>query len=296
MKIKLNLLLTTIFLLGLEVNSYSQDLIVPHIGDSLKCKITKETEDKIYFTTKVYGEWRKVFLPKSQIKSVTKSYFKKPEILPEKVYETKYSKFRISADFGISRTLGKIDPLFPDVLKRHLNELKTGNIFCLSTTFFPIKFFGLGFDASRHFSRNEVTGLSYKIPGQTTVRYSNLTEEIAVNYFGPSICIRAYSKNHKTQFNTYYSMGVLNYKNYFYFGNTATITGRSLGIVIGESVDFKIDRNILLGIGAKITLGALTKARITTAGSSEVLNLSKTPESLSRIEITAGLKINSIFR
>ncbi len=91
-------------------------------------------------------------------------------------------------------------------------------------------------------------------------------------------------------------MGILSYTNTIFFGSESTITGSSLGVVIGESVEYTLDRNILIGLGIRLTLGALTEARLTNSSSSTLLNLSKAPESMTRIEITAGLKINSLFK
>ena len=289
------LFLVLLFLVGYTV-SFSQDLIIANSGDSLKCKITKETEDKIYFTTKVYGEWRKVFLPKSQIKSVNKSFYKKVETIPDSVFKTKYAKFRFSVDFGGSRTFGQIQPQTSSILKSHLERLRYGTVFNISSGYFFTNAFGIGLDFSRNSCQDEVDGLAYSITGQSTVRYTKLSEKVKVDYFGPSIFLRGYTKNYKTQFITTYSMGILSYTNTIFFGSESTITGSSLGVVIGESVEYTLDRNILIGLGIRLTLGALTEARLTNSSSSTLLNLSKAPESMTRIEITAGLKINSLFK
>ncbi len=56
-------------------STQAQDLIITQNQDSLKCKITKVTEDDVYFTLRVNGKKLRTQLPAAKLKRCLPGYY-----------------------------------------------------------------------------------------------------------------------------------------------------------------------------------------------------------------------------
>ena len=223
-------------------NTIAQDLIVGIEGDSLNCLIVKETIDKVFFSAKKNGSYKRMNLPKNQIKSITKSFYKTFDELEFKADETinkePYTRIRLSVDYGRSKFFNQIE--FSEF--KFLNSLKNtikGNSIIFSGAYFFKRKIGLGLDAF------------YFKPSQKAIVFS-----------GSPLSYKSYDRN-----SVYFVGASFIFKRYFEVSELQSLSSVSLGlaklnrkseneytsgILISQSFDQPVLKNLFFGIGGKL--------------------------------------------
>jgi hypothetical protein len=149
MKKLLSLTVLLIVILVTKNTVFAQDLIVGISGDSLNCFILKETEEKVYFTAKVGGVFKRVNLAKDQIKTINKSFYKvfeEPTSNNNQPNEP-FNRIRISLEYGRSKIFDqKLFNRNRNSISSRNNYLINANSINFSGSYFFNKKIGLGLD------------------------------------------------------------------------------------------------------------------------------------------------------
>ena len=125
------------------------------------------------------------------------------------------------------------------------------------------------------------------------VRTGSLKDDITIQYFGPALCTRIISANKQTQLVSDLSLGYLSYKNNATVIDNFILTGGTIGFLWDLGVDFAIDKNISLGFSFAFIIGTLNQYDFDDGKQVQTIKLDKDNlESISRIDISAGLKWN----
>jgi hypothetical protein len=282
-----------IFFIGFKT-AKSQDLIVTNKGDSLNCEITKIKSDYIYFTFKYENEIRNTLLPVSQVKFFKKNFYTHSEIPIEKLKKNNnYQKVKISAFGGWSYLTGKLSNKVPDDFRQYMKELKSGYHFGGDVCFFVSEKIGLGLKYTNFKTKNEIYDI-YIIDTLTGKKRTGiLRDDITVQYFGPALFMRFYSKNKMVAFLSNISLGYLSYKNDAVVVDRFTLSSGTVGMVYDLGVDFMLDRNLAIGLGCSYVMGTLSEYEMNNRSSKQTIKLkSDELESISRIDLSIGLKLN----
>ena len=213
-------------------NSIAQDLIVGIEGDSLNCFIVKETVDKVFFSTKINGSFKRMNLPKNQIKSITKSYFKTFDELNDKSIETinsePYTRIRLSVEYGRSKIFNAItfgNDTFLKSLKNSLN----GNAINFSGVYFFRKNSGIGLDC-------------FFLKPSSKLKLYKVNSGI---YVGPSFSYRGYFEVSDMESITSISPGIV-------FFTTTNQLEYTVGVNFSQSFEQPLSENIFFGLGGRI--------------------------------------------
>ncbi|MDD5570867.1 MAG: hypothetical protein PHD97_06885 [Bacteroidales bacterium] len=282
-----------IFVIGFKT-AKTQDLIVTDKGDSLNCKITKIKSDYIYFTFKYENEIRNTLLPLSQVKFYKKDFYSRSEVPAEKLKnKLKYKKVKISAYGGWSYMTGTLSSDIPDDFRQYYKELKSGYHFGGEAGYFISEAIGLGIKYANFRTSNIMSNIYVKDTITGAIRTGILKNDITVQYFGPSLYVRFYSKNKMVAFTSNYSMGYLYYKNDVVVVDRYTLISGTVGMIYDFGVDFMLDRNLAFGLGFSYVMGTLNEYKTNNGSSVQTIKLKNNElESISRIDLSMGIKLN----
>jgi hypothetical protein len=278
----------------------SQDLIVTENGDSLNCKITEIKKDYIHFIYKYESEVRSTLLPVWKINYYKQGFYPNSEIANtvvkgeknKMVYSGNYQKVRLSFNGGYSHLVAKISEGIPPDFKDYYKELRSGTHLGAGVGIFISESIGFGARYSHFKTKNEIRGI-YAVNNYTgQVITGNLKDDITINYIGPAIYSRFYSRNKMSCFLANFSIGYLGYKDNAEIIEKFLVESSTIGVELDLEADFMIDKNIALGFGFGYVGGSLTKYDQTIGGKKTTIKLDpETPENISRIDLSVGLRL-----
>jgi hypothetical protein len=276
------------------VTAYSQDLIVTEKGDSINCKITNIKTDYIHFTFKYEKEIRNTLLPIGQIHFYKQNFYSKSEVPSDKIknIDGDYQKVRFTIYGGWSYRTAKVGDNVPSGLQEYIKELKSGYHIGGDFNYYFSENIGFGLKYSMFRSTNELNNI-YIVDENGQGRTGKVKDDITIQYFGPTLSSSFSSSNKKPRFITEFSLGYLSYKNKATVIDDFTITGGTLGLLLGLGVDVPINENLSLEFIFAYTAGTLNQYKYQDNMQTTTIKLDKDNlESLSRIDFSIGLRLS----
>jgi hypothetical protein len=284
--------------------SYSQDLIVTNVGDSIACKIVRLEEKSVYYSYIKYNLSEIREISRDRVRSVIPGFYtqrdssKSAAVMVRKdtllqafqapslstVQRTedslylKPSPWRFGINGGYAYRLFKPQISSTDYEMQYINDLKPGYSFGADLFYFPWEKVGLG--------------LKYNVYKSKGTRDIRTKDDITIQFAGISAAHRQAFENKKASVLTAFWVGYQPYHNVKRaIGQDFVLRAATMGWGGSVGIDQKIGKNIALNISGSCFIGNVYKFRKEYRGQEEVVNLQRENfEDLSRAEITVGLK------
>ena len=205
-------------------------------------------------------------------------------------------KFRINLNFGVSRTLGAIHDN-PIISKEYYDKLSIGRVINLSATYFHFRKIGLGIDLSSNYNSSSTT-VRWPIPsknGQYIYEQIPLSNQIATYYFAPQIMFRNFLGKNNIQSITSFSLGAGVKNSLVTFLNSDLNSSFYLGSLLSQGFDFSLTKNILIGFETRLFIAGFRDIIDATKTSNNMFSFPLIGKSISRFEVTVGIRLNSVF-
>ena len=288
-------------------HSYSQDLIVTNVGDSISCKIIRQTATIIHYSYFKYNITTVKELSRKKIRSVIPGYYRDKQNLQEPAGEvqpdslagnpveillTAGDSFSLSDPAGIGQSRWQIGinggysyRLFRPLISatayeaRYIEKIKSGYSIGADVFYFPWKRVGFG--------------LKYDIYRSTGERDIRTKDNITIQFAGASVAYRMGIVDHKTSLLTAFWAGYQPYKNIAtHIGQEYTLRAKTMGWGISVGIDRAISRAVALSLSGSCFISSAYKLQRDHKGRTETVNLAREKfEDLSRAQITLGVKL-----
>lgn len=200
-------------------------------------------------------------------------------------------EFRIAMQGGYSYRIASVAENTPPALKDYVNDLRSGYSFGLDAAYFVQPAHGFGLKYSRYSSKASLPNMRFSfIDG--SVSYGTISDDIAINFIGPSYLSQFPLSNPAHVFFGGLSLGYMGYNDNSVVGShNLNIKGATLGAALDLGYDYAISKYITLGAQASLTGGTLSKLTMDYGTSKETVELDEQNlESLSRLDLSAGLR------
>lgn len=283
--------LASLFLCSCQL--FAQDLIVTNKGDSLNCKITNLKKDFIYFTFKHKEEIRSSLLPLNQIVSYQYSFYESPLVPADKIKSThSYQQFSFTLKGGLSYRTAKTAELVPNDFHQYMKDLKSGYTYGADFTYYISEPIGIGLSYNAFRSSNALNNVYITTPDGITMN-GKMSDDITINFIGPSFNLRLLDGARKNASLIHIGIGYLGYKNNAMLIDHYTLEGSTVGFTWGVGYDLSLSRHTALGFQLSLLGGTLNKLNVDNGKTTRTMKLEKESyESLSRVDLTVGLKFN----
>lgn len=280
-----------LFVSFFSVNSYGQDLIVTYDNDSISCKITKVSDENVFFTFQNEGQYMRTLLNLSEVLIYQYNYYSTNHVPKENIIgNTKYPHFRLAINGGASYLLAKISSDVPEDLHSYMKELKTGYHFSADFKYYFTEVLGVGVNYSYFNTKNSIDEI-YVVDANGNLITGELSDNVSVNFIGPTFTTRFLSSNKPNAFLMGLSLGYMTYNNNAMLIDSYKLNGRTLGMVLDFSYDMGLSTTMMLGIQLSLTMGSLSSMDIYDGTTTQKINLREgSYESLSRIDLSIGLR------
>jgi hypothetical protein len=202
----------------------------------------------------------------------------------------KASHWRLAVNGGLSWWTAKIPGDAFGEQEKYIKELKSGHLFGADGTYFFNDKYGLGFKFTTFRSDNSLSGY-FQI--DTSIVAGTVSDDLAINFFAPTLWIRYPSRTGMSAFMMGLSIGYVHYVDY---GRLVIydvkISGGSVGLAWDLNYDIGISEHWALGLGAAITMGTLSSIDITSGGSSIHQELPEgSYQGVGHVDLTIGLRL-----
>ncbi|MFB6318315.1 hypothetical protein [Saccharicrinis sp. FJH54] len=281
-----------IFLVVSSFSLFSQDLIVTTDGDSLNCEITKVRPDFIYFTFNMKGENKKTLIARKEVADV-KYNFHPVEKTSESGYANKgsYDPLRIAIFGGYSYQTAKIADNVPTDFLPYMKKLKSGSNIGGDITYFISESVGFGFRLSQFKTSNSADIYVTGPDGSRT--YGEMSDNIRINYWGPTLTSRTYNRLQNNAFYSTLSLGYISYLDDYIMIDNYSIKGHTIGYLLEIGYDIDLSNNVALGFQLSFYAGNLFNINISDGNTiTEVQFEAGEYESVSRIDFTVGIRFH----
>ncbi len=291
-----NLKTKTIFLLLLFVvfstSIFSQDLLITNEGDSLNCKITKIKKDNIYFTFKHKDEIRSTLLPSNQVKYYQYNFYQKAIVPSNKIVGNEiYPHLRIAINGGWSYRIARLADNIPSDFKPYMEDLKSGYHYGGDISYFFSEQLGFGFKYYNYLSKNEIE--IYVNQANGTTQYGKMSDNISINFIGPSFSSRFLNQNKQNSFLLTLAIGYMGYKDDATLITDFSLKGGTLGLCWDIGYDIGLSKELSIGFQLSFLLGVLREYEFSDNVKTETIKLKESSyENLSRIDLSIGLRFN----
>ena len=201
------------------------------------------------------------------------------------------SKFRIGVQGGYGYQLAKIAEDTPPVLMDYSKNLKSGSTLSLDASYFLNDTWGLGLKYSRFGTKESMNNLRFDY-FDGSFGYGGVSDQIAVNFIGPSFLTRYDFFNPKHSLIASLSLGYMSYHNNAVLDNQDySLKGSTLGSALDLGYDYSISKNIIIGALASVSGGSLSKISVDNGISKNTVDFEDDSlQSLARLDISAGLR------
>ncbi|MFB6341592.1 hypothetical protein ACE1ET_07710 [Saccharicrinis sp. FJH62] len=284
--------LSIFILFACAYSSFSQDLIVTTDADSLNCRITKVKSDFIYFTLKYKGENKNTLIARSDVSDIRYGFF-----AIEKTTESKhkftgnYDPLRISISGGYSYQTAKIADNVPTDFLPYMKKLKSGSNIGGDITYFISESVGFGFRLSQFKTSNSADIYVTGPDGSRT--YGEMSDNIRINYWGPTLTSRTYNRLQNNAFYSTLSLGYISYLDDYIMIDNYSIKGHTIGYLLEIGYDIDLSNKVALGFQLSFYAGNLFNINISDGNTiTEVQFEAGEYESVSRIDFTVGIRFH----
>ena len=269
----------------------AQDLIVTNTNDSINCKITKETNDYIYFSYRNNGELRKTLISKNDVKQFTKNNpGASSDLSSTDIFQRGYSPFRLAVHGGFSNRLGKV---VKSDFEQYLKDLKKGYNLGVDASYFISETVGFGIKFSSFGADNQLASVTMDHDGDGVMSTGPMSDDITITFVGPSYSTRFVSTKGNA-FITSLALGYLGYMDHAkLFDYAFDLKGGTLGIAFDIGYDIKLSDRLSLGAQCSLFRGTLTSITQDYGSYSRKVDLDEDEyEGLSRLDFSVGLRLN----
>lgn len=297
--------------------SYAQDLIILQTGDTIHCRIQKETKLKLRFSRMEKGYTSNATVEKSKVAKWTYTYFpsgmsdkgttapapeRKIRTAPDSSSFRQGERFRFQMTYGPGYLLGNtgkgreslVNSGVPEHdAKKYYNKLVWGQSGTASLYYQVAEHYRIGACYQGFCSgANIVTTFN----GEGSERYyGEIGERAFVNFAGISLHDAAWlGKKQKTAFYAAYSIGPAFYRNETeILFRQVLFKGSSLGQRLNTGMEFVIAPRLSFCVDVSVFRSTLKKVNVTTVDGSQEIRLEKDNwENLGRFDLSAGLVIS----
>jgi hypothetical protein len=297
------ILLSAFFLLSVTSSVYSQDKIITLNYDTIDCRISKISNNTIFFEVYTKGVRSTGKIPLTSVLNYT---------ISGNPVENKKANRTIITDPFLRLRLGfngGIDYLFANSkdaeaymsdnlgitsseAKSYYRDLKLGYHANGSLTYLITPEYGAGIKYS-FFSTS--AGIESFVDPQDGVHliYASYNEQIYVNFIGAVFYAQqTFGNKSKVLLNSACSFGLATYRNEAeYLKEYYLITGMNIGTDVSIGFEYFINRSISVGADLSALFSSIRKMEITDGINTTTIDLDKENyENLSRIGISAGIR------
>jgi len=251
---------------------FSQDLIVTLSNDSLNCNITQIESDYIHFDYVYNEEVRNSVLMISTLKTYQEKFYSESELPTRRNSNIDYPRFHIIISGGGSYLF---DPMLSDVneiFKDYYQELKMGYNLGVDVNYYFNKTIGLGIKYNYFNSSSSDKGSS---SGDGFTSAWDISENIMINFAGPTFLARFLSKKNGNAFIIGVSVGYMWYKDDAVFFEPAIVSGNTFGLNIDASYHISLSEKFFLGFSVSSTLGFMNKVNIDDGQTTQTFDFEK---------------------
>lgn len=203
-------------------------------------------------------------------------------------------KWEISLNGGYSYMLAKVSKEVPSDFHNYIKSLKSGYHLGAGVGYFWVERMGAGIKYSRFGSKGRIGNVTITNNLTGEMRHGIASDNIAVQFIGPTFHIRQAFAQGKLALHASYSIGYLAYNNNSTVVSEAVkISGSSIGTSADVNLSIPLGKRIAIQAGASLLSGKLQTLHTTQNGgrkTTEKLDSDK-QENLSRVDLSAGIRL-----
>jgi len=300
-KVKRICIVVCVLLFMFPFSFYAQDLIITNGGDSLNCKIIKVKNDEVSFAYKHLGKIMNTKLRLDEISVCQFKYFETPEVpVDEFLKKRVYPRIRIAVQGGYAYRTAELSsnltdyPFYITGLTDYMNKLKHGFNYGVDFSYYFNKYFGIGVGYNAFQAKNKMQVDIKDMPGGITIFYGEMSDNIRIDFVGAFFNSRILHAKNKNALLFGLGVGYIAYQDKGYALNyTGTIKGGNVGFCGNIGYDISITKNLAVGLQCSYIFGRLTQGKVKYSYPYPYeTSITNENENLSRIDISAGLRVN----
>lgn len=286
-------LLFAILFVGMSNLLSAQDLIVTNKNDSIKCKITNDDINFIYYLLPA-GDSSKIKV--KEVSKIRRNYLVTSPSTPivsnsKEISPKSKGTFRVYVSSGFSYLSSKSISTDNAEIDKHIKALKSGFHYSIGVNYFRKKNLGVGLKYLGFNTSNSVQNIKF-IDSGNVITYGNLSDKIGVNFYAASILGKAPLYNNKLELLLGLSVGYVSLKNNSVYINPIAISGNAVGLLYELGFDYKFNEKWAVGMEMNIFQATMRKYTYESSGTTYTKTLEKDKlENISRFEVSGGVRV-----
>lgn len=278
--------------LSQQAQELFHDYVVSKEGDTIRCMITENYRDRMVYVYEYHGLMSICKTPKNKISAY---YIENPDNLskPQQIKaeaEKRDYHVQIAVNGGYAfRTAPFASDISGDY-KDYLRKLSRGPDLGASLRINLVQGITLGLHYDQFFKAQQIAG--YVIDNEGNIYEGTISNAHKITFIGGSLgMLTSVSRNKRHYLCMDLLLGYLGYEDKAEeFGQSYTLSGKTLGYGLGIGYDFKITRHIAVGAEVLYIKGALSEMLYENGAQRRTIDLSNSKEGLQRIIFKAGLR------
>nr|NQU90034.1 hypothetical protein [Bacteroidota bacterium] len=273
----------------------SQDLIVTPNGDSINCKITKITNDFIFFFYRDNDDIRNTLLPSDKVKLYARGFYRQNVISDGTVVKNRtlvddFPRFRMALNGGWSYRTAKLSDAIPSDFEQYMRKLKSGYHINGDLSYFISEQLGFGIKYNYSNFKSELNDIIVILP-DSTIQTGKMSDNIHIQFIGPFVSFRTLDMNNINSIYFNMAFGYLSFKDDAVLISRYKLTGKSAGLYFDMGYDFSVSKDLVLGIQLSYLISSLSKYDLDDGTNIQTIKLEEgNYESLSRLDLSIGLR------
>lgn len=273
------------------IASFSQDLIIDEMGDSVNCKISRIKNGYIYYTRKVNSDLiNEIVAENGTIYHY--NFYGQGEVYNTRSKVQRGKRWQISLHAGPGYRLGRLQDGLSLSEHEYLSKLKSGFTFGMDLSYSVSNSFAVGVVTDAFRSKNKANLIQVTFPDGTTT-LADLSDKISIDYLGilASFRPRIASKN-SLAFNIY--IGFQSYEDRLTFDKVPLRAfAGAAGIGVGCNYFIMLSESFGVSLSVRALGGILSEINVDTGFGTASVQLEKGQyESLQRFSASLGITIN----
>ena len=236
-----------------------------------------------------------------KVKSFQQGYYDSPGQISKVKGESNRPILFFSGNYAYSYRLAKIPSNYPSFVAEYIRKLKSGTSWGLDIGFFVNEQTALGFTYNRYNSSMTYNNVMYTFLDPDTSIVGKMSDNITIEYYAPTIFFNFTNFEESIRFSLSASIGIVKFENNAEapildaINNKVEIghmelKGESIGLGLGASVNFKLDKNIYIGPKVDIFTGVIQSLSYKDKYRKETLHAEGEGESMVRISAGGALR------
>jgi hypothetical protein len=295
------ILLVTLILIFNLLNAFPQDRIITLKNDTIDCKITRISRNKISFELDTHGIKSNAELPVNGVRL----YIVSPQATSDKTKITLQDPFKrlcLSVNAGPGYLLGsteeavkmmKSQGLASSQADAYYKNFKTGFLANAELGFYFNPFYGAAIKYKFFNTSAHLEGFFDPQDGVNLI-FSTYEEHVYVNYIGTSALFQQFIGSGKSlKIKSSIGAGLTTYRNEAeYLNDFFLLQGKNAGLETGIGLEYFLTDRISASTDLSMFYSSIRKVKVSDGSNSATVELEKENfENLSRIELSIGLRI-----